>query len=223
MADRSYRLLRVFGPSWQPYECSDVPHGTTPAEIAAAILSAEGAKPRHRRTHIDLRQEDGSWARLNPAVPLGEQGVSDSAKLHVCPESTAGGSVELMLGALVGGAIVPFVQAISTKAGEDAYAAVRRLLGQRTTMSDEDIVLGDRSKKVVLRVPKEALRSSPPETELDLSVGGANSSTGRWQVVTWDPTTNRWSEELLDAPPPDTVFVRRRWWRRLLRHSRTPR
>ncbi|MET7649885.1 hypothetical protein [Streptomyces sp. NPDC005486] len=225
MTDGTYRRLRVFTPAQEPYECTDVPHGTTPAEIATALYSVAGLGDlgnRRPRTIIDLAEEDASFRRLDPAIPLAEQGVSDGAALNVYPEATAGGGpIEIVLGAVVGAALVPFVQAISTKAGEEAYAAVRKLLGRRAALGDEDIMLGDRRKKVVLRVPVDALRASPPETGLGLPDGEAHSSAGRWHVVTWDPTTNRWGEERLDAPPPGTVFVRRRWLSRL-RRSRPP-
>jgi hypothetical protein len=222
MTDGAFQRLFVGYPAHQLHEMRDVPWATTPKEIGQSVTSSFEEKldgePR-RRLVIDVRREDESWERLNPDTPLTEQGVLDGDHLQVSVEATAGGaSVDFILGMLGGAALIPFVQAISTKAGEDVYAKVRELLGRRSQgrpVNDADIVVGHRRSKVVLRVPVEALQSptqgeaEEPEHEEE---GGEPEAL--WRVITWEPETGHWRWTHLDVPPSETVFVRRPWWRR---------
>lgn len=212
MTSGLYRRLLVRDPSLQLYELSDVPGDTTPRQIVDAFLP-EGAT--QVRAIVDARDGGGEIRRLRLDAPLRKQKVLDTTVLELSADSRAGGGgLEFTLGLLGGSVLIPFAQAIGTKAGEDAYARVRELLGRRSRRpaDGEDIVLGHRRSKIVLRVSNGDARRSPDENRGPTSVG-RDESTTQWTVVTWDPGERRFTEELVDAPPLETVFVRQRWRR----------
>lgn len=116
------------------------------------------------------------------------------------------GAVELLIGALAGSSLLPFVQAIATKAGEDVYAKIRNGLsrGERKRAEIEirdagTVTLVAPEARVVLQLP--ATMTFAMATLLD-TVPLPRQRAG-WLRVTWDVGTARWRVDESDEPPMD--------------------
>ncbi|MFF2513876.1 hypothetical protein [Streptomyces sp. NPDC058086] len=216
MTGGTYPQLFVLGFDGRQFRATEVSHGCLPEELAQAVAAQCELEGDDLAFVLDAEDDDRQGRRrLVLGIPLSEQGVTDETRLYVGMEATAGVTLDLLLGFLGGSALVPFVQAISTKAGEDAYAKVRELLSrhvQRQPADDEDIVLIHHPSKVALRMPAEASRPSAPRGRDDADEG-EGSSNGEWQVITWNPATGDWHQEACATPPANGIRVRRNWWR----------
>lgn len=120
------------------------------------------------------------------------------------------GATEIILGALGGSALLPFIQAVATKAGEDAYKLVRDKLSRRGRRSAETeireagtITLADEKTRVVLQLPQPL--TSEMATRLD-SVRLPVRRTG-WLLVSWNPVVRQWVVEEIPEPPRAAHFL----------------
>ncbi|MFE4972068.1 effector-associated domain EAD1-containing protein [Kitasatospora sp. NPDC056651] len=106
--DHRPRLLgiNIQGPDHAPFELPDVPSTTTAGGVAQAVLgqyqdsASRDRRGRRRRTVVDHLQPDGSFVRLDPALPIGSSGVRNGDTLNVFPESTAGAPLPLRFDAV---------------------------------------------------------------------------------------------------------------------------
>ncbi|NNN34837.1 hypothetical protein HLK59_31640 [Streptomyces sp. S3(2020)] len=91
-----YTRLRFRGPDQQLYEIPYVPNTTLPSELVPTIWAeyrpevSRDANGQLRRAVVDYRDENGEARRLDPDVPLFNQGIRDGGQLEVSAESTAG-------------------------------------------------------------------------------------------------------------------------------------
>ncbi|MEV0004157.1 hypothetical protein AB0H28_18005 [Micromonospora sp. NPDC050980] len=120
------------------------------------------------------------------------------------------GTTELILGALAGSALLPFLQAVATKAGEDAYQAIRDRLprrgrrGAQAELDDSGVVsLAARDARVVLQLPERVTQVMAARLE---NVRLPVDRTG-WAVVSWDEARSRWVVEHAAEPPPSATSV----------------
>ncbi|HWS36440.1 MAG TPA: hypothetical protein VN408_27360 [Actinoplanes sp.] len=120
------------------------------------------------------------------------------------------GTTELILGALAGSVLLPFLQAVVTKAGEDAYQAIRDRLpwGSRRKASAElkeagVVSLAARDARVVLRLPQ---RITPLMAARLENVRLPVDRPG-WAVVSWDEVQSRWVVEQVTEPPDSATRV----------------
>jgi hypothetical protein len=118
------------------------------------------------------------------------------------------GVTEVLLGALAGSTLLPFFQAIATKAGEDLYARIRGLLsgkkGERARQALETaghVTLADPSTATVLRLPAEL----PPEAAHALRFLVLSPHADGWRLVYWDGVRGSWVVDELDVPPRNAV------------------
>lgn len=120
------------------------------------------------------------------------------------------GIVDVLAGAVAGSAILPFLQALATKSGEDVYAKLKDVLTRRgrTRAKAElaesgTITVVSPDSRLVVRLPAsmdaavvERLENLPVPTRRD-----------GWLVVSWDAATGRWIAEEADEPPTDPPHV----------------
>ncbi|KKD06693.1 effector-associated domain EAD1-containing protein [Streptomyces sp. WM6386] len=91
-----YTRLQFRGPDQQLYEIPYVPNTTLPSELVPTIWAeyrpevSRDANGQLRRAVVDYRDENGEARRLDPDVPLFNQGIRDGGQLEVSAESTAG-------------------------------------------------------------------------------------------------------------------------------------
>jgi hypothetical protein len=101
-----YTRLRFRGPDQQLYEIPYVPNTTLPSELVPTIWAeyrpevSRDANGQLRRAVVDYRDENGEARRLDPDVPLFNQGIRDGGQLEVSAESTAGVDTLLRLEAI---------------------------------------------------------------------------------------------------------------------------
>ncbi|MFJ9632389.1 effector-associated domain EAD1-containing protein [Streptomyces sp. NPDC091280] len=101
-----YARLQVMGPDRQLYEIQYVPNTTLPSELVPAVWAqyrpevAMDANGQLRRAVVDYRDENGEARRLDPDVPLFNQGVRDGGQLEVSAEATAGVDFSLRMEAI---------------------------------------------------------------------------------------------------------------------------
>jgi hypothetical protein len=120
------------------------------------------------------------------------------------------GATELILGALAGSVLLPFLQAVATKAGEDAYQAVRDRLSWRSRrraraeLQEAGVVsLAAHDARVVLQLPERVTPAMAARLE---NVRLPVDRTG-WAVVSWDEVQSRWVVEHVAEPPPSATTV----------------
>ncbi|WFE37619.1 hypothetical protein [Micromonospora sp. WMMD998] len=120
------------------------------------------------------------------------------------------GATELILGALAGSALLPFLQAVATKAGEDAYQAIsdrlpwRNRRKARAELHEAGVVsLAARDARVVLQLPE---RVTPVMAARLENVRLPVDRSG-WAVVSWDGAQSRWVVEHTAEPPPSATSV----------------
>ncbi|WP_143133638.1 hypothetical protein [Actinoplanes philippinensis] len=120
------------------------------------------------------------------------------------------GATELILGALAGSVLLPFLQAVATKAGEDAYQAIRDRLPwhsrrkAQAELKDMGVVsLAARDARVVLQLPE---RVTPVMAARLENVRLPVDRPG-WAVVSWDDAQSRWVVEHVSEPPPSATAV----------------
>ena len=125
------------------------------------------------------------------------------------PDADPRGAVELLLGALAGSALLPFVQAIATKAGEDVYAKIRDKLSRRhrkqaksTLRTKGTVTIADDESRLILQLPSTMTASMAARLG-DLRV---SSTREDWLLVRWDPTHAEWQSYPCDPPVSEEVI-----------------
>jgi hypothetical protein len=115
------------------------------------------------------------------------------------------GLSDAVIGAAAATALVPFLQAVAVKSGEDLYSFMKRLFtkqdGRRS--SEEEIVILDDSVKAALRVP-------PTLRQADLADVGRllELADGReWVLVSREPSGTEWTLRILRARPESGVVA----------------
>ncbi|NUT48648.1 MAG: hypothetical protein HOV94_15275 [Saccharothrix sp.] len=120
------------------------------------------------------------------------------------------GAGELILGVLTGSALLPFVQALATKAGEDVYQLVRAKLTRRARKRAEaelaeagTVTVADQDRRVVLELPatmSAAMSAKLDDVRLPVRPEG-------WLLVRWDEGRSRWVVEQHPEPPDAANFL----------------
>ncbi|HEY6739435.1 MAG TPA: hypothetical protein VI076_11350, partial [Actinopolymorphaceae bacterium] len=120
------------------------------------------------------------------------------------------GVVELLLGALAGSTLLPFVQTIASKAGEDAYTwIVGRLTRRQRKQAESEVreagtvTIAADDSRVVLQLP---VPLTPPMAE-KLARVAVPRDRHRWVLVTWDHAASRWLVRESDERPPVAHLV----------------
>ncbi|MFC0598007.1 hypothetical protein [Streptomyces palmae] len=130
----------------------------------------------------------------------------------VVPQPGSGGDRlfgELLLGAMAGSALAPFVQAIATKLGEDVYGKVRDLLARRSRepaehMPGESLTLADPQRAIVIQLPASLTTT---EAAGLAQVRLPERTEAGWVYVRYDPPTGRWQATLVPQPPTGAIEV----------------
>lgn len=115
------------------------------------------------------------------------------------------GVTELLIGALAGSALLPFIQAMATRAGEDAYELIRgRLSREGRRRAREEIraagtvTVADRGSRVVLQLP----RTVDPAMAARLDRVRLPARRTGWLLIRWDAGRAEWLVETRAEPPP---------------------
>jgi hypothetical protein len=119
------------------------------------------------------------------------------------------GAVELLLGALAGSALLPFVQAMATKAGEDVYGKIRDKLSRRHRKQAKSalrakgtVTIADDDARLLLQLPSTMTASMAAR----LGNVRVPSSHDGWLLVRWDPVRSEWQAHPCDPPTSDEVI-----------------
>jgi hypothetical protein len=219
-SDQSYAELHVRTSIGDQFTFRDVPHDTTPYDLLAALAERYPDTFVLRPNVVVDLVVDSVTSRLELSAALGGQGVSDGANLDIA--STAGGGgfpLESMLEAAGGAALLPFLTAFVTKAGQDAYDQVRKLItpGKRAhakaqIVEQGDVTIVDVDAKIVLRIqgstsrPAEVGEPDPPT----LPLRSERSRRKHWILYAWNPASREWERYRIDAPPADGIELHRR-------------
>ncbi|MEV6717653.1 hypothetical protein AB0M48_37095 [Lentzea sp. NPDC051208] len=120
------------------------------------------------------------------------------------------GVLDVLMGAAVGSALLPFVQAIVTKGGEDVYAKIKELLSRperkRTKGEIENsgtVTLFSDDTRVVLRMPAR-MTSQMTERMKQVRLPPRGDE---WLRVSWDNAKNQWI--VRECDPPDELTTGR--------------
>ncbi len=125
-------------------------------------------------------------------------------------DDTDRGATELLIGALAGSTLLPFVQALATKAGEDVYQLIRDRLSRRARRDVQDeirtegtVTLTAAAARVVLRLPEQVT------SEMALRLENLPLPPYRpgWLLLSWDATQRRWITTALSGPPENATSL----------------
>ncbi|MBB5840943.1 hypothetical protein [Kribbella italica] len=137
-------------------------------------------------------------ARASPE--FSDSGASDSGP------GDPRGAVELLLGALAGSALLPFVQAMATKAGEDVYGKIRDRLSRRHRKQAKaaletkgSVIIADDETRLVLQLPSTTTESMAAR----LGTVRVPATRDGWLLVRWDPMAGEWQTHRCDPPTTD--------------------
>jgi hypothetical protein len=116
------------------------------------------------------------------------------------------GAVDVLIGALTGASLLPFVQAIATKGGEDVYAKIKHALSRRGRRRAKaeirdvgTVTLTFPDERIVLRVP-----ATMPATAVEqLMQVRLPARRDEWLCVSRDHATSRWV--VLACDPPEEL------------------
>lgn len=118
------------------------------------------------------------------------------------------GATELILGALAGSALLPFLQAVANRAGEDAYRAIRDRLTWRSRrraraeLREAGVMsLAAHDARVVLQLPERIT----PAMAAGLEAVRLPAGRTGWAVVSWDEAQGRWVVDDVAEPPPSVT------------------
>jgi hypothetical protein len=167
--------------------------------------------------HRIFRRRGGSF-RLWPSIEAGvpwrsvcqDRAVSTPSPANDAPRPGADadrGVGEILLTALTCSALVPFIQAIATKTGEDVYAKIRHLLkGRREVRPDAEntIVLVDRKTATVLEIPSHL---SEKDARRLATVPMPSVPASHWLCIRYDPASRSWTATPVTAPSPDAIEI----------------
>lgn len=119
------------------------------------------------------------------------------------------GVLDALLGAAAGSALLPFVQAIVTKGGEDVYAKIKELLSKAGRKKTEDeikktgtVTLFSDETRVVLRMPSRMT----PQMTAQLKHLRLPPRGDEWLRVSWDNAKGQWL--VRECDPPDELTAR---------------
>ncbi|MGW1846889.1 hypothetical protein [Streptomyces sp. NPDC001966] len=130
----------------------------------------------------------------------------------VVPQPGSGGDRlygELLLAAVAGSALAPFVQAIATKLGEDVYGKVKELLARRSRepaehVPGESLTLADPQRAIVIQLP--AGLTTIEATGL-AEVRLPERTQAGWVFVRYDPRNGGWQASVVPQPPASAIEV----------------
>jgi hypothetical protein len=114
----------------------------------------------------------------------------------------------LLLGALAGSTLLPFVQAIASKAGEDVYTKIRDKLSRRHRKQTKSelrtagtVTIADPDVQVVLQLPASMTAAMAARLG-DVRVPPVRDG---WLLVRWDHGRAEWVAGPCDPPAGDSV------------------
>jgi hypothetical protein len=130
----------------------------------------------------------------------------------VVPQPGSGGDRlfgELLLGAVTGSALAPFVQTIATKLGEDVYGKVKDLLARRSRepaehVPGEALTLADPQRAIVIQLPASLTTT---EAAGLAEVRLPERTQAAWVYVRYDPRTGGWQATVVPQPPVGAIEV----------------
>ncbi|MEU0076241.1 hypothetical protein ABZ027_43000 [Streptomyces sp. NPDC006332] len=122
----------------------------------------------------------------------------------------------LLMGALVGSALSPFVQALATRLGDDVYAKIQEVFARRRSdgaaASDEPdaprgrtVALADPEQAIAIRLP---WRLTPEQARELAWVRLPRSVPGQWLIVQRTDDGTEWQIVAGARPPDDALDVR---------------
>ena len=116
------------------------------------------------------------------------------------------GAADLLVGALTASTLLPFIQAIAAKGGEDVYAKVRRMLSKeqrkraKVELKDAGIVtIVGADVRVILRMPAKTTAAMIEQ----LQYVRLPPRQGQWLRVSWDQARSGWLVQ--ECEPPDEL------------------
>lgn len=127
---------------------------------------------------------------------------------HRLPEPGSGperGAGELLLAAITGSALAPFIQGVATKAGEDVYAKIKDLLTRRRPEPPADpIVLADPRTRIAVELPAKL---PTPEAARLAAVRLPPADRSDWLLVEYSPDHTQWTVRVVPEPPSSAIEV----------------
>ncbi|BBH67870.1 hypothetical protein ACTI_45550 [Actinoplanes sp. OR16] len=110
---------------------------------------------------------------------------------------------ELLLAALTGSALAPFIQGVVTKAGEDVYTKIKdRLQSRRRAAEAGPIVLADPLTRIAVELPATLPTS---EAARLAAVRIPESGNRDWLLVQYQPGRARWTIRVVPEPPATAI------------------
>ena len=208
--------LVVIGPDGQRFDVHDVPPTCPVSEVIDAVCESYAFEARGRRPTVvaDHRRPGETLQRINPNLSLQDAGLASGDELLLITESTAGGALEIVFAFLGGSTLIPLIQAFSTKAGEDLYAALRSLLKRHSAAEVQQdverqgtVVLVDPDSRVVVYIKADQFGLLDlPGPEIEES---GDERSDAWHEVRWDDGADRWVRHTVDGPPDVLTFTKR--------------
>lgn len=168
-----------------------------------------GGSHSHWRTRLTVKVLLGFFGLWN------HTDMQPSAALPDEPSGPSGrGAGELLLGILSGSALLPFIQAIATKAGEDVYKKISGLLSRNHQMQavselkeSGTITLVDSECRVVLRFP--AILTSDQFLKIVHIIVPRGDE---WYLVDWSDEQQTWHVTSLPQWPSHGLYVGSEHW-----------
>lgn len=115
------------------------------------------------------------------------------------------GDTQLILGVLAAWTLVPFLQSVVGKAGEDVYQAIRGKLSRHGRKQAEaeiresgTVTLADPGSQVILQIPQ----TMTPVMALRLTSLRLPAGHSGWLLVVWDAGLAQWLVEKCAELPP---------------------
>jgi hypothetical protein len=113
------------------------------------------------------------------------------------------GVLDVLLGALTGSALLPFLQAIATKSGEDVYAKIKDALPKRHRQrvmaeikESDTVTLYSADTRIVLRMPAKTTAAMTEQ----LKQVRLPPRRDEWLRISWDRASSRWVVHKCDPP-----------------------
>jgi hypothetical protein len=130
----------------------------------------------------------------------------------VVPRPGSGGDRlygELLLAAVTGSVLAPFVQAIATKLGEDVHGKLKALLARRSReraehVPGQPITLADPQRAIVIQLPASLTTT---EAAGLAEVRLPERAQAGWVYVRYDPRNGTWQATVVPQPPAGAIEV----------------
>ncbi|MEU6247831.1 hypothetical protein [Glycomyces sp. NPDC047010] len=115
---------------------------------------------------------------------------------------------DVVLGAAAATVLIPLIQTIAVKAGEDLYALLKRRFAERRSdprseHSDAGLILIDEPMKAALRVPRNLGQDDLAEIGRLLALANGTD----WVLVSRGSAGSDWTLQVVEARPEDGVPV----------------